>query len=489
MALFYTNWDCTNCNTPNKNNENYCSSCGEPKSSTPNYYLPKEEEEVTNKKDLAASKIDDCSCGNCGAVNRVNRDFCSGCGHLMTQQLDNIIESKFVGVDESEVIREDDLEIDTSEDERYDDSNMTYVESEYSVDLVENTPETISTETVQYDITQNEENMSYNFEGLGKIAIWVPLFLLILAFIIWVTSDTKIEITVDHFEWTSVRTVQNLKTFNESNWNKPATAYEVSSKREFHHSEDSFTHYKTVHYTVNEVVGQEPYQEKYTVEVECGQTPYQDCHMVDVKCGQKSYQDCHSEKVHCGYTTKSYKCGEKTCGTKINSNGYAEKVYCAKYCDKQVDKYCREQVCETKYKQKWCKEEECETKYKQKWCTESRTRTKYKDIWGDVAKTKQVAQHVNVNKYATKYYYTIDRWTNVSPSSIGAHNKNFNEVPNETQGKVRMSPAMNNFSIVFENKETKEKYKKIYEQQEWNSFEANHVYTVLTNKVGKFEFQ
>ena len=457
MSITYTNWDCTNCSTPNRNDEHYCGHCGTKKPRNPNYYLPTNPEVVTDADDLADSLIDVAICGNCDMHNKVTRDFCLECGHLMTHQLDGIHESTFVGVDESEVIAEDDLVIDTSKDERYDDRNMTYVHDEFESKLVENE---VSEEKHTIFNSGKPILPPINLKINHKYVLITLAVLLFMFFVYWLSSDTKIQVQVNQFSWSSIRKVEQLKTFHENQWRKPVGAYDVSQKREIKNYRDSLTHYVTKYYMVNEVVGTEDYQENYTVKVSCGQT---------------SYEDCHNEKVSCGTSTESYSCGRESCGTKINSNGYAETVYCRKTCTRQVTKYCSNRVCKTKYK----------TKY----CNESRTRTKTRNVYGDVRHSKQVPKYKTVPVFAIKYYYTIDRWTGVTSKKGNDTGRIFKEVTDDSKGKIRMGRAINTFSVAFKDIKSKKLYHKNYNQSRWESFERNKTYIVLTNKLGKFEFQ
>lgn len=82
MAIREGAWDCPHCGRKgNRGPEKYCGGCGAPRGPEVKLYLPEDAAEVTDPEALKrARSAPDWICEYCGADNRAENGFCSGCG-------------------------------------------------------------------------------------------------------------------------------------------------------------------------------------------------------------------------------------------------------------------------------------------------------------------------------------------------------------------------------------------------------------------------
>lgn len=191
MTIREGKWDCKVCNRKgNRGPDSYCGSCGSPRPDNVEFYLPDDEEEVTDEIKLNEAEAGaDWRCSYCSTQNNAFDNFCVSCGNKRD------ISGGDVSLEQKEI--------------RFD-----------------NTENTAITEPP-------EEKAS----GKGKKIIIAAISVAIgFAAILGISSiKTDIPVRITGFEYNAKISYDTYKLVTEDDWILPAGAEKLSEYRAVHH--------------------------------------------------------------------------------------------------------------------------------------------------------------------------------------------------------------------------------------------------------------
>lgn len=202
-------WDCKYCGTQHIDGlVDVCPNCGKQKSADVRYYVDDTSTEVSDTELNAAGIIrEECDgehpdwvCPYCNQLNNYADDVCVACGGLKSESECN-----------------------------YQDFNE------------EPTQEEVKVPGKHAECKEGSEHSSNKLYRLFVMFMSV----LILSTLVFSLIPYREKQTVMGFSWSRTITVENLKTFNESDWYLPSRARLKRTSREFHYYQQVVDHYET----------------------------------------------------------------------------------------------------------------------------------------------------------------------------------------------------------------------------------------------------
>lgn len=202
-------WDCEYCGTQHIDGlVDVCPNCGKQKSADVRYYVDDTSTEVSDTELNAAGIIrEECDgehpdwvCPYCNQLNNYADDVCVACGGLKSESECN-----------------------------YQDFNEEPVQEEVKVSGKH---------------AECKEGSEHSSNKLYRLLVMF-MSVLILSTLVFSLIPYKEKQTVMGFSWSRTITVENLKTFNESDWYLPSRARLKRTSREFHYYQQVVDHYET----------------------------------------------------------------------------------------------------------------------------------------------------------------------------------------------------------------------------------------------------
>ncbi|HEX2095355.1 MAG TPA: Ran-binding zinc finger domain-containing protein [Longimicrobiaceae bacterium] len=241
MAIREGRWDCSTCGTRGiRGRFTVCESCGTPRPDEVRFYLPANEQEVTDAGLLRqATAGADWICEHCGASTRALQDACSGCGAPRGS-------SK---------------------------SQETYEYGEGELPPT-STPEPVRVVSAPPPSTRRNRRGRFIRWGLGAAGI---------AGIVAIATPEKVPATVTDRTWERTVAVERYRTVEEEGWSLPEGGREIRHWQDVHHHEQVFDHYETRTRQVSEQVpsGTETYV--------CGTVDHGNGYFSDRECTRTTY--------------------------------------------------------------------------------------------------------------------------------------------------------------------------------------------------------
>jgi hypothetical protein len=280
-------WDCDSCDTKGLMGDKYdCENCGSPRPEDVKFYLPDPEnaQVVTDDAGIKAAEAgSDWQCEYCDSwMAAVDKD-CTNCGGgeekgAVKQKTETYVDLDLAPVNaEGKTHRAAKKEGGSHKDWQcaYCDSKMTAQDQS-------------CTSCGGQDAKGREELVALTKAGRDKPAnksgctakFVLGLLLLVMGSCFFCSISSSLlsslpsapranppkEMTVTEHSWTLTKKVEEYRSFNEGNWTKPSSAYEVSSSNKFHHNDQVIdryeTHYRTETYEVRDGYNTESYTER-----------------------------------------------------------------------------------------------------------------------------------------------------------------------------------------------------------------------------------
>lgn len=242
-------WDCTYCGTKGISGlKKTCPTCGNPVGKNVKYYLKPEKKNYLDSetaKDYGNGA--DWVCAYCGSYNRYNNDVCKNCGSQKADALEDYFGNSFNdehhtdNTSYQDKIRDPDLSSPPCKEEESSDNFYQY-------DNTDSTKISENHEDKKYVITNILNNVTMKKALIGAGGLLAIIAIIVLLVSIFTPKEYNAYIT--NKSWKRSITIQELRTFNESDWYVPAGArvyYYQDEIRSYDHVVD---HYETKSYQV-----------------------------------------------------------------------------------------------------------------------------------------------------------------------------------------------------------------------------------------------
>ncbi len=229
--LIYTYWDCRYCGTKSiRGDYRECPNCGHPRDNNITFYFnSKNVTYVAEEKAKIVSKNPDWVCSFCDCLNSDDDLNCKSCGASKVASELNYFENQKK--------REEKTQETSPQIEKEASYSSTSPQHPYS--SFETASSTISTQG------QNQKGTSSTSTSLGKRLILFTLICLLVAGIVYLVIPKTQVLTVKEVSWEYTIVIEELKTFNESDWHIPSGARLKNTREELHHYDNVLDHYET----------------------------------------------------------------------------------------------------------------------------------------------------------------------------------------------------------------------------------------------------
>lgn len=208
--IFMGYWDCPYCGTKkNMGDVRNCPNCGKPRGDDVKFYMDSTSEEVKGADSI--NKNPDWLCSYCGSINSDSQVTCPSCGHFRDESDANYFENQ------------------KKREKKYN-GTPTYKEQ-------------------QLPVKQASAAPRKNKRWIIMAAIAAMLLLLAAVFI----PKTK-TITIESLPWERTVAIEEYRTVQESSWDLPDGAWNVSERNEIRSYSQVLDHYETKTRQVSEQV-------------------------------------------------------------------------------------------------------------------------------------------------------------------------------------------------------------------------------------------
>lgn len=222
-------WNCLSCGRKAIDGlKDECPSCGKRKPDDINYYMVSKDDVVSELElNEAGINEEECDgnhkewiCSYCNQINNYSDDICVSCGGNKNESIYEYGEKE------------------KSEEYELDNSN----------DILEDVMEKEVVNSSEDDINNNYSDSSNFFNRIKKYLFKYKYFAIafsILAFLLVLFFPYKETSTVSGFSWERCITIEELKTFDESDWSLPSGARLHYTQEELYGYEQVLDHYDT----------------------------------------------------------------------------------------------------------------------------------------------------------------------------------------------------------------------------------------------------
>lgn len=215
-----------------------CPGCGRPRGLETDFEV-KEKNYVDNPSKIFLNP--DWLCSYCDSLNPDNVDTCIGCGASREDSKENYFSMKKK--------RENTIE-----------KKEVQPKEDYMEPIVEEYKENINDKKdvpnyrkENYPLNNTNDNknfsdtyMNINWASILKIFGGVIGIIALIFGLIWLFTPKKDTLTVEQVNWNYSVTIQEKKTFSESDWSVPTGARVYDERQEVHHQDRVIDHYETV---------------------------------------------------------------------------------------------------------------------------------------------------------------------------------------------------------------------------------------------------
>ena len=210
-------WDCSYCGTKGilgRNRE--CPNCGRPRGEDVKFYMSDSKDYVPDEEAKNISREPDWMCEYCGCYNSAKEHKCISCGA------------------ERELNNNTYFDIQKRNQERK--KEKSQYKNEYTM-----TSELKNEEENSRDIEDRKSFVKKGFVAVGAI---IGILIMILG-IISVFTPKEASMKITEFSWQRNISIEEYKTFHESDWSVPSGGRVTGQSMEFHHYDSVIDHYET----------------------------------------------------------------------------------------------------------------------------------------------------------------------------------------------------------------------------------------------------
>ena len=220
-------WDCRYCETTGiTGDKRECPHCGHPRDEDVTFYMnPQNKVYLEEERAKKISKNPDWICPYCNCLNSDSNRVCESCGSVRATENLTYHENQKKQKQKN------------SEQKTFSSSN-SYSSTSHTSYEQENSPYTASRPTSYHRVTPSYGNV-------GKIFLVSLIIILGIIGIVYLMLPKTQTVTVSSLSWEYTIEVEELKTFQEDDWQLPAGARLKSSQTELHHYQDVLDHYET----------------------------------------------------------------------------------------------------------------------------------------------------------------------------------------------------------------------------------------------------
>lgn len=216
-------WDCPRCGVKGiKASSKNCPNCGNPQDENIKFYMPDKIDYVSDEEAKKISRNPDWECSFCGSLNSDNDIFCRNCGASKEDSKRNY------------------FEIQKRQKEKQ--TKQCKEKTEPLQDSKRNQSEPVYKQRAASPLPKRNKNLKSILPwilGLAGVGF-------ILAFIISLFVPTVKDVTVEDFSWKRSIAIEELTTFNESDWSLPVGARLRYTQREVKDHKTVLDHHETV---------------------------------------------------------------------------------------------------------------------------------------------------------------------------------------------------------------------------------------------------
>ena len=249
-------WDCSYCNAKGISGlEKTCPNCGNPVGKNVKYYMkPMKKTYLDSETAKNYGKGADWVCAYCGSYNRYNSSICKRCGAQKSSSEENYFGEKMnQSNDSSNTSTEEDSyrKSESSLSSCYEDDS-TDISSEDSAQNYMNSYEETSTDNHKKKNNKTLKDVFHlkNPKGLlialgGIVALFSIIMLLVSIF-----TPKVYDAQITSKTWNRTISIEELKTFEESDWDVPYGGRVYFSQEELKGYKQEIDHYETVSHQV-----------------------------------------------------------------------------------------------------------------------------------------------------------------------------------------------------------------------------------------------
>ena len=220
-------WDCPSCGAKGiKASSKNCPNCGNPQDENTKFYMPDKIDYVPDEEAKKISRNPDWECSFCGSLNSDNDVSCRNCGASKEDSKRNYFE-----MHQQKEKKEAKQEREQKEEVK-----------ESSGKTVENSSDLAYEQAAAAPPPKRNKNVKSILPwilGLAGIG-------LILALIISLFVPTVKDVTIEDFSWKRSIAIEELTTFNGSDWSLPVDARLRYTQREVKDHKTVLDHHETV---------------------------------------------------------------------------------------------------------------------------------------------------------------------------------------------------------------------------------------------------
>ena len=220
-------WDCSYCGTKGiRGNKRECPNCGRPRGEDVKFYVDDPKDYVPEDEATKISKEPDWMCEFCGSYNSAKLTKCMSCGAERGKSKDYF------------QVQEANREKESGKAETTENEFEPKPEKVESYQNFENPQEDYS----QHDFSSY--NLANIFLNKKVIAIVLAVLLSIIG-VIFLFTPKEVNMQITDFSWSRSISIEQNRTFHESDWSVPAGGRVTSQQMEFHHYQSVLDHYET----------------------------------------------------------------------------------------------------------------------------------------------------------------------------------------------------------------------------------------------------
>jgi len=244
MAIREGRWDCTTCGTVgNLGRHVVCPNCGNPRAEGVRFYLPPDQQEVTDEAQLRQANAGaDWLCQYCGSSNGAANAACKQCGA------------------ERGAARVQSLH-------------------DYTMDQVPGEGDHAPKKPAPPPLPQKKRSCSKL--AIGCLGIFGALFLVLILLSL---HTEPLTVRVSGFEWHRSITLEELAPVQEEDWKLPSGARLLQQRKDIHHYNPVLDHYEEGNREVSSEV--RTGTRKYV----CGQKDLGNGYFEDIECSEPIYE-------------------------------------------------------------------------------------------------------------------------------------------------------------------------------------------------------
>lgn len=251
-------WDCPYCDHKRiRGLEKICPNCNKPRGDLVKFYMDDPHNYIAEEKAKTISRNPDWVCSFCDSLNSNDVNICHVCMASKEESERNYFENQQkqreqkermekIFANTGEIEENDDVDVETpKQTNQYNRQNNNYRHRTDTFDYAKPTPDVVKKKPAKKSFFNKKFFIGAGI-ALATILLIVGLFALFM--------PKEAEGIVDSFSWERSISVEEYKTFNESDWHLPSGARLQYSQQEIKGYEQVLDHYETKTRTYTEEV-------------------------------------------------------------------------------------------------------------------------------------------------------------------------------------------------------------------------------------------